>query len=333
MSNQLAGSSSAPPSIEQLLLELHAAVGTVPPATFQAWALGHIGRVIAHSAAAWGIGPTETRQIGVVATTSSLAEASGDPAAASLWAVGADEHEVSDRVLHQSEVDRSRGLTHVIRMSREAHEPAFSEQEREVLFALTPHLHVAWRTCQLIELLSRGAGARGRAAAIVDREGYVHVADVSFASMLRRAWPQWSGFRVPAALSGLLTAGGSLEAGGIEWTAEVLGRRLCLSGLRLGAQARLTARERSIASAICEGLSYAEAAQRFGISTNTLRNSVVRVYRKLGVGNRVELLRCLESPVSPPTRIDDSAGTRVPALRVTTRSHSARCTPAKPLFA
>jgi DNA-binding CsgD family transcriptional regulator len=53
--------------------------------------------------------------------------------------------------------------------------------------------------------------------------------------------------------------------------------------------ARLTAREREAALALLAGRAYADCARQLGISVNTLRNTIARVYRKLGVAGKLEL--------------------------------------------
>jgi DNA-binding CsgD family transcriptional regulator len=50
----------------------------------------------------------------------------------------------------------------------------------------------------------------------------------------------------------------------------------------------VTAREREILELFARGLTYAEAAQILGISTNTIRHHVRGLYRKLDVSSKVE---------------------------------------------
>jgi DNA-binding CsgD family transcriptional regulator len=50
----------------------------------------------------------------------------------------------------------------------------------------------------------------------------------------------------------------------------------------------LTGRERDILELFARGLTYEEAAQVLGISTNTVRHHVRALYRKLDVSSKVE---------------------------------------------
>jgi DNA-binding CsgD family transcriptional regulator len=52
---------------------------------------------------------------------------------------------------------------------------------------------------------------------------------------------------------------------------------------------RLAPRERDCVSGILRGYSNKEIAHRYGISAQTVKNTLSRVYRKVGVSSRLEL--------------------------------------------
>jgi len=52
----------------------------------------------------------------------------------------------------------------------------------------------------------------------------------------------------------------------------------------------LTDRERGVLALLCEGLSNQQIAQALGLSPNTIKNHLARVYRKLGVDSRSEAI-------------------------------------------
>ena len=52
----------------------------------------------------------------------------------------------------------------------------------------------------------------------------------------------------------------------------------------------LTAREREVLELICEGLNDAALAKQLGLSPNTIRNHVARLYAKIGVGRRSDAI-------------------------------------------
>ena len=56
------------------------------------------------------------------------------------------------------------------------------------------------------------------------------------------------------------------------------------------ANARLTAREREVLDLMAEGLLYKEAADRLGLSVDTIRAHLRNIYKKLRVRNRTEAI-------------------------------------------
>jgi DNA-binding NarL/FixJ family response regulator len=54
--------------------------------------------------------------------------------------------------------------------------------------------------------------------------------------------------------------------------------------------ALLTPREEQVVSLVAEGIGNREVAQRLGIKENTVKKALLRIYDKLGVSNRVELV-------------------------------------------
>ncbi len=55
-------------------------------------------------------------------------------------------------------------------------------------------------------------------------------------------------------------------------------------------EARLTPREEEIVAAVEQGLSYKLVAERYGLSTATVKNHIRAVYRKLAINSKGELL-------------------------------------------
>ena len=71
----------------------------------------------------------------------------------------------------------------------------------------------------------------------------------------------------------------------------------------------LTPREKEVAQAYADGLSYKEIARDLGLSPTTVRSHLRSVYSKLGVTSKIELARALTSPTPPPqiAERDDAA--------------------------
>jgi DNA-binding CsgD family transcriptional regulator len=52
----------------------------------------------------------------------------------------------------------------------------------------------------------------------------------------------------------------------------------------------LTAREEQVVNLVAEGIGNREIGEQLGIKENTVKKSLLRIYDKLGVSNRVELV-------------------------------------------
>jgi DNA-binding NarL/FixJ family response regulator len=76
----------------------------------------------------------------------------------------------------------------------------------------------------------------------------------------------------------------------LQWIFETLGDReppriVSAKGIPL-----LTIREEQVARMVAEGLLNHEISSKLGVSTHTVKNHLSRIYEKLGVSNRVELV-------------------------------------------
>lgn len=76
----------------------------------------------------------------------------------------------------------------------------------------------------------------------------------------------------------------------LQWIVEALAQREPVRILSAKGIPRLTERENEIVRLGVEGLPNNEIAQKLGLSEHTVKNHLFRVYEKLGVTNRVELI-------------------------------------------
>ena len=67
-------------------------------------------------------------------------------------------------------------------------------------------------------------------------------------------------------------------------TSELVKRSMCPTGVW-----RFSPRERQIVTFLASGCSNQEIADRLGLRLQTVKNHLSRIYRKLGVPNRVQL--------------------------------------------
>ncbi len=176
-------------------------------------------------------------------------------------------------------------------------ERPYSENERQLIQALVPHLAETWSNCRLRsvsgadELLE----STPRARALCDRRGILHAAAPSFAALLRTEWPEWQGPTLPEILLGKwLNADQGQHTGvAIVVTSEAVGDLRMLKLRKLSLLDRLTTRELEVARLFGSGSSHKSIAQALHLAPVTVRNHLQTTYGKLGVSDKAALAKLL----------------------------------------
>ncbi len=289
MANSEAGNEAQ--TLPKQLLTLHQGVGAVPVEYFRQWALELLVGWLGCDHAMWVSG-TEPKLL-----PHSRAAFGNPPAAAQA------------STLELQIPHTQRGVVSLFTVQRNAARRLFTTDDAQRFSSLAPHLLTAWQTRLRLSLHVYAAKIHASAAAIINAAGFVEVADCSFYAMLRTAWPDWRGSRLPEALLNISPSHGAAPLANIGWTVQITGDLRVLIGTPLGPMAGLTGREQTVTRAVLDGASHAEVAAQLGISTNTARNTLARVYKKLSVRNRLELARRVRTTVS-----SNSASDRRPSL-------------------
>lgn len=184
------------------------------------------------------------------------------------------------------------GLYDAISLYRSDPMNPFSEEERQAMQCLVPHL-IETRHINYLEHLSPDMQrAQRQALAAADGKGVIHVAGDDFVELIRREWPQWHGPRLPEPLYKECTVQ--------RYVGKAITVRLVpvLDMFLLKARPRtpvddLSKRELEIARHFANGLTNKEIAQKVGLSPATVRNHISSIYLKLGVDNKAELATLL----------------------------------------
>lgn len=267
-------------AINDCIRELHEAAMHLGSVEFRSWALEHICARVPFESACWSGGLpdalTPPHDIVVVGPARNLAGAIVDGTSA------------APRVLRHRESGTGQQLQVTLTFQRGADAPPFDADERQVLGWLAAQACTAWRSGEQRHLL-RHVCRPQQAAALADREGCVHTVQGNFYAALRASWPEWQGGRLPTPLRAAFKPGAVLIMRGHRWTVTPCDGLLLIAARPLGAVATLTAREKVVAAAVLDAGSQRLAATRLRISANTVRNTLARVYTKLGVRGRVEL--------------------------------------------
>lgn len=262
------------------LRELHEAAMHLDSVAFRSWALEQIRARVPFDSAWWAVGTGQDgrppRDVAVAGRRARM------PDEVSLQAIAAS------RVLWHREPVRAPQPRVALAFERGADAAPFVEGERELLSVLAAQACVAWRSGEQQYLLQQVRPPQ-QVAALADREGSIHAVAGNFYAVLRASWPDWKGDRLPAPLRAAFGLHAALSIRGYRWSAVDRGERLVVTGRPLGPLAVLTSREKAVATAVLDVGSLREAATQLCISQHTVRNTLARVYGKLGVRNRVEL--------------------------------------------
>lgn len=135
------------------------------------------------------------------------------------------------------------------------------------------------------------AGARALSAAVT-LQGRLEHASPALLERLRAAGVALSDMRLPPDLMRRLVRRGAVELGAVDLGAAHLrlDAQLGLSVLTLSdPPALLSMREAQVAHAYAAGLGFRQIAAELGISPHTARNHIGAIFRKLGVGSKLEL--------------------------------------------
>lgn len=188
------------------------------------------------------------------------------------------------------------GLGVFVTLFRRRGVPAFSPAEGRFLELACPHLSAAFDAYRRRSLMANaGYTGIGGGAALVDRQGVLHLTDEPFLRLVRLGWPGWRGPQLPPEC--VSSAGADVHRKGVV----VTWRPLPDEGLTLylarpdGAADLLTFRQAQIARAYASGRQHKEIAQELQITPATVRNHIRLIYGVLGVRNKVELVAALET--------------------------------------
>ena len=165
----------------------------------------------------------------------------------------------------------------------------FTENDARRLELLLPHLVTAWRQRQALHRYEAGNPAEFQTSgqAVIDDQGLLCAVETRFSELLREAFPNWKGPRLPVdAVRALRTE--TARAGSLEFRVTRGEGRHLISVRRLGGDS-LTAAETKVARLFAQGRSNREIAAGLGVSPATVRNQLASIYRKLDIHSKAEL--------------------------------------------
>ena len=316
----------------ELLLELHKRGREVGVAEFQEWALAKVKERLPFDAALWAVGAiTETGLIihgmhlhrrppemladymPIWREDKLLAALLASPGKSiSMSQLGFQSPQAQEylrkwdigHVVSTLVEDPHTRLFYAISLYRSQRAAAYSEEERSLKQDVMPHLIETWRTNRMAHLMKmREMGASvNSTAALVDRQGLLHLSDDLFAALLHNEWPQWRGPYVPDALLPYLHHATEQQPTDCECgsTLAYVGETLVAKFdpcqdqviIRLRAKRsydRLAPRERQVARLFGSGQSQKQVAKALSLAPSTINNYLATIYNKLAIKDKAQL--------------------------------------------
>jgi DNA-binding CsgD family transcriptional regulator len=145
-------------------------------------------------------------------------------------------------------------------------------------------------------LFALGRPNRG-SAALVDARGTIYAASGRFREMLAAEFGERDYASLPQALPEDALAGeGLFFQGALHFRSARQGQLYLLHARKPLPLDGLSPREQQIARALGTGKTFKSVARQFGIAVSTVANHASRIYRKLGIFRREELVELVRTP-------------------------------------
>lgn len=171
----------------------------------------------------------------------------------------------------------------------------FSDEDANLLHAIWRHVTRAIDANLRRALQGMDADNAARALAFVSSRGIIETADPHMTAMLDTEWPGFGGHYLPQHVVSALLITGHYRGKQIELTAtHKFGYMVC-TAKQTHAVNMLSPSEMNAVRRFADGMSHSEIAAQLGISRHTVRNQIANAYQKLGIHNKVELVRLVSS--------------------------------------
>lgn len=191
--------------------------------------------------------------------------------------------------------DAETGLFEMISLWRESPTKPFSEKDRANLQTLAPHLFVARKINRLQSMSRAGSSLRDGKLALTNDSGILFEAETGFLDFIRTEWPDFAGSELPGILYGALRQHGHFEGCRLSVSGKHLESGMwLLQAMQHHQTGQLSPQEATVARLYAAGETHPAIAAQLGVTSNTVRTVISRIYKKLGVSSKVALSRALE---------------------------------------
>ncbi len=210
-----------------------------------------------------------------------------------------------ERILSSIHLDERTGLFTLLTLYRFERDKPFTMQDKQLQKQALYHLLTAAKHALFLQL-EHSSDSQNTAykvttyknsyKAICDNQGYFHQVQTSFIDLLERCYGNKGGssmsmLKLPFTLDLTKT---EYEIDGLQVKLKSLKDLFLVEIWPQGPPLdSLSQREREIVQTLAKGLTFKEAARELGLSPSTVSNHLYRVYQKLNIGSKSELLQLL----------------------------------------
>jgi len=304
---------------DQFISRLYREASQVSLKDFPLWALDLLKNVISFDGAIWGTGHVSTLKFHTQATLdvspdifSKLKEhldinpiferlMSEAGSAVDMSDVLADESFYQsdiykqcfqpfgiERILSSIHLDERSGIFTLLTLYRYDRDHSFSQEEKEVQSRLLYHLLSAASYRQMLALSEDNIERTNELnTALCDAQGIYHAVDPNFLNILDAHLDSPPSQKFPF----------TIQAGDNEFSHQSLQFYQKQLGdlFRISVRAKtrldsLTTREKQVVEGICQGSTFKQIARQLSLSPSTVSNHLYRIYLKLGINTRSELV-------------------------------------------
>lgn len=193
-----------------------------------------------------------------------------------------------ERILSSIHIDERSGIFTLLTLYRYDRGNTFTANEKETQTRLLYHLLSATSYRQFHALNENTANTNlDVVSAICDEEGAYHAVEARFLDLIE---PITSGERKQHFPFELIRSQNEFSIMHLHFTVEKLGELFRISVRSKNRIDDLSNREKQVVQGICEGNTFKQIAKNLSLSPSTVSNHLYRIYDKLGINSRSELV-------------------------------------------
>jgi len=303
---------------DQFISQLYLQSPQVALADFPSWTLDLLQQVIAFDGAIWGTGNISTREFHTQTTIDVSVDifdkltsySDINPLVEKLIATtdtAIDMQEVvNDKTFYQSPLylycfkpfgierilssihaNERAGIFTLLTLYRYDRTQRFTPQEKTIQSQLLYHLHSAASHRQLLALNEYPIKPSPSQSAICNKQGHYHAVQSSFLDLLEEHLSQPITHQFPLPIA---DQDGEFSHNNLQFSQQRLGELYRISARLTSPLDDLSARETQVVEGICHGSTFKQIARLLGLSPSTISNHLYRIYMKLGINTRSELV-------------------------------------------